>query len=76
MKPNDIRELTEEDIHHRLDDLKEELFNLRYKQATAHLENAKRIMTVRRDIARLRTIQRERMAPPVQGRTKSKETAK
>ena len=60
MKPQDIRELTDEELQDRLKELKEEQFRLRFRSATMELENPKVINQVRRDIARMKTIQRER----------------
>ncbi|MFO8174369.1 MAG: 50S ribosomal protein L29 [Gemmatimonadota bacterium] len=60
MKPQDIRELTDEEIQERLAELKEEQFRLRFRSATMELENPKLINQIRRDIARMNTILRER----------------
>jgi large subunit ribosomal protein L29 len=60
MKPQDIRELTDEEIQERLKELKEEQFRLRFRSATMELENPELISQVRRDIARMKTILRER----------------
>ena len=60
MKPEDIRELTDEEIQERLDELKEEQFRLRFRSATMELENPKLLTVIRRDIARMKTILRER----------------
>ena len=60
MKPQDIRELTDEEIQERLSELKEEQFRLRFRGATMELENPKLINQIRRDIARMNTILRER----------------
>jgi len=60
MKPQDIRELTVEEIQERLGELKEEQFRLRFRGATMELENPKLVNQVRRDIARMKTILRER----------------
>ena len=60
MKPQDIRELTDDEIQERLAELKEEQFRLRFRQATMELENPKLITEIRRDIARMNTILRER----------------
>lgn len=60
MKPQDIRELTDEEIQDRLKELKEERFRLRFRGATMELENPKLINQIRRDIARMKTIIRER----------------
>lgn len=60
MKPKEIRELTDEELEKKLHDLKAELFNLRFQLATGQLENPMRVRDVRRSIARIKTIQRER----------------
>ena len=60
MKPQDIRELTDDEIQERLAELKEEQFRLRFRSATMELENPKLISEIRRDIARMKTILRER----------------
>ena len=60
MKPQDIRELTEDEIQERIDELREEQFRLRFRSATMALENPKLLTEIRRDIARMKTILRER----------------
>jgi large subunit ribosomal protein L29 len=60
MKPQDIRELTDDEIRDRIAELKEEQFRLRFRSATMELENPKLISQIRRDIARMKTILRER----------------
>ena len=60
MKAAELRELSDEELRARLRELQEELFNLRFQLATGQIENVGRIRTVRRDIARLKTIQRQR----------------
>ena len=60
MKPQDIRELTDEEIQDRIRELKEERFRLRFRSATMELENPKLLTEIRRDIARMNTILRER----------------
>jgi len=60
MKAQDIREMTDEEIQERFTELKEEQFRLRFRGATMELENPKLINQVRRDIARMKTILRER----------------
>jgi large subunit ribosomal protein L29 len=60
MKPEDIRELTDDEIRDRIAELKEEQFRLRFRSATMQLENPKLINQIRRDIARMKTIIRER----------------
>jgi large subunit ribosomal protein L29 len=60
MKAAALRELTDEVLQQRQQELREELFNLRFQLATGQIENIGRITLVRRDIARVKTIQRER----------------
>ncbi len=60
MRPEEIRELGDTDIAQQLVELTDELFGLRMKGAYEELENPARIRQLRRDIARLKTIQRER----------------
>jgi large subunit ribosomal protein L29 len=59
MKASDIRDLPVEEIQQRLTDTKEELFNLRFQNATGQLDNYKRLTQLRKDVARLKTILRE-----------------
>jgi large subunit ribosomal protein L29 len=56
----ELRELADEDLVLRLRDSKEELFNLRFQVATGQLDNNRRLQKVRRDIARIYTVMRER----------------
>ncbi len=56
----EIRELGDDELVIRLRDAKEELFNLRFQVATGQLDNNRRLQTVRRDIARIYTVMRER----------------
>ena len=60
MKNSEIRKLTTEEINKKIDECKEELFNLRMKQATGTLEKTSRIHELRKLVARLKTILRER----------------
>lgn len=60
MKISDMRNLTNDELVKRLDDAKEEAFNLRFQQASGQLEDTNRLRTLRRDIARIHTIVRER----------------
>ncbi len=62
MKPNEIREMSVEDIKARIEELTRERFNLRFRSATESIENPMRFRSLRRDIARLQTILREREA--------------
>jgi large subunit ribosomal protein L29 len=58
--PADLRALADEELETRLRESKEELFNLRFQVATGQLDNNRRLQTVRRDIARIYTVMRER----------------
>ena len=60
VKNNEIRELTNEEITKKIEEYKEELFNLRFNQATGNLENPARIRELRKLVARMKTIMRER----------------
>ena len=60
MKAEDIRDWDDSEIEARLRELKEEQFKLRFAGATMELENPRMLRSIRRDIARLKTIQRER----------------
>ena len=60
MKVKEIRELTTEQIVAKIKENKEELFNLRFQQATGNLEKPSRIRDLRHDVARLKTVLRER----------------
>ena len=60
MKANEIRKLSTEEINKKIAENKEELFNLRMKQATGSLENPGRIKELRHTVARLKTILHER----------------
>jgi len=60
MKANELREMTTQELNNKLSDLKSELFNLRFQLATGQLDNPMRIKAVRKDIARVKTIMRER----------------
>ncbi|MBQ7722831.1 MAG: 50S ribosomal protein L29 [Selenomonadaceae bacterium] len=60
MKVNDIRNLSPDEQLDKVKSLKEELFNLRFQHATGQLENPMRIREVKRSIAQVKTILRER----------------
>ena len=60
MKVKEIREMTTEDINKKIVDAKQELFNLRFQQATGLLEKPSRIKELRHDVARCKTVLRER----------------
>lgn len=56
MKASDIRDMSMEEMLRKVDDLKEELFNLRFQHETDQLENPQKMKQVKRDIARVKTI--------------------
>ena len=60
MKADKIRELTDEELVRKVSDYKEELFNLRFQIATGQLDNPMRIRDVRKNIARCKTVLRQR----------------
>lgn len=60
MKTKEFRDMTEDEILKQIDDLKTELFNLRFQLATGQLDNPMRIREVRKGIAKGKTILRER----------------
>jgi len=60
MKANEIRKMSSEDLNNKVNELKNELFNLRFRLATGQLDNPSSIKNVKRDIARVKTIIRER----------------
>jgi large subunit ribosomal protein L29 len=60
MKAKDLRALNEGELMVKERELNEELFNLRFQQATGQLDNVMRIPQVKRDIARLKTILKEK----------------
>lgn len=60
MRPDEIRNLSQAELARHLDEAHHELFNLRFQYATGQLKNTARLGQVRREIARLRTISRER----------------
>ena len=59
-KAADIRDMSTDDIKERIGEMQEELFRLRFRGATQQLENPSLIRSLRRDVARMRTILRER----------------
>ena len=59
-KTAEIRDLPDEELYNRVEQAKEELFNLRFQSATGQLESHGRLRAVRSDIARIYTIMRER----------------
>ena len=66
MKAVDLREQDANELDQREQDLRKELFNLRFQAATGEMQNPKRINTVRKDIARILTIQAEKTRSTVE----------
>lgn len=60
MRGSEIRNLTAAELARRLDEAHQEMFNLRFQYATGQLKNTARLGEVRHEIARLRTVMRER----------------
>jgi len=60
MKAADLRDLTTEELQAKLKEMEEEIFNLKFQVASQQLENTARLKESRRDIARLKTIMREK----------------
>ena len=60
MKANDVRVMTPDQLEDELAKLKKEQFNLRFQKATGQLENTSRVRVVRRDIARIQTVMRQK----------------
>lgn len=73
MKVSEIRELASADLIAKEKELKEELFNLRFQQATGQLTNTARIKCVRKIIARIKTVQKEKFCLNEQGNKVQKE---
>ena len=67
MTATDIRDMTDAEIRERIEEIQEELFKLRFRSATQALENPMLLRTLRRDIARLKTILGERQTEKSEG---------
>ena len=61
-RPSELRELTDDELDHRLTERRQELFNLRFQGAAGALENTTRLKLTKREIARILTVQDERQA--------------
>jgi large subunit ribosomal protein L29 len=61
---SDLSVMTPDQLQGEYEKLKKEQFNLRFQRATGQLENTSRVRIVRRDIARIKTLQRKRLAAP------------
>jgi large subunit ribosomal protein L29 len=59
MKASEIRDMNLDEMHRKVSDLKEELFNLRFQHEIGQLENPQRMKQTKRDIARLKTLIKE-----------------
>jgi large subunit ribosomal protein L29 len=68
MQASEIREMSEGDIRSRIAELEEERFRLRFRSATETLEDPLRLRGIRKDIARLRTVLRQKAAEPAAAR--------
>jgi large subunit ribosomal protein L29 len=60
MKARELKELTAEELRKREKDLKEEIFNLRFQHSTGQLDNTARLRQVKKDIARVETVLRQK----------------
>ena len=60
MKAEDVRQKTDDELSDQLGDLQKEAFNLRFQKASGQLENTSRVRQIRRDIARIKTVQHQR----------------
>ena len=67
-RPSELRELTDDELDHRLTESRQELFNLRFQSVTGALENSARLKLTKREIARILTVQTERQATPPRAR--------
>jgi large subunit ribosomal protein L29 len=65
LKPDDLRELTDDELGRKLVESRQELFNLRFQAATGALENTSRLQLAKREIARILTVQNERQSRPL-----------
>ncbi|MBA3918587.1 MAG: 50S ribosomal protein L29 [Gemmatimonas sp.] len=68
MKTEEIRGLADDELTSRIRELEEERFRLRFRSATEALEQPLRLRSIRKDIARLKTVQRERQLAAGRGR--------
>ena len=59
MKAHEIRELSRQELQRKVDDLREEFFNLRFQHGSGQLENPQKLKQTKRDIARIKTVIKE-----------------
>ena len=69
---DDLKVKTDDQLQQQLADLKREQFNLRFQSATNQLEKPSRVREVRRTIARIRTLQNQRVADPAKSNKRAK----
>jgi len=62
MKANELRDKSVDDLKKQSQELSQELFNLRFQMHTGHLENSARISQIKKDIARVNTVLRQKQA--------------
>ena len=62
MKASEVRDLSDKERQEKIDDLQQEFFNLKFQLATGKIENPGRLRLMRRDIARIKTIQKQIVA--------------
>jgi large subunit ribosomal protein L29 len=72
LRARDLRDLTDDELQHRLADTRQELFNLRFQAATGALENTTRLKLAKREIARILTVQHDRGGSATTSPTKQK----
>jgi len=60
MKAQELRELTEDELQQKEKDLVDQLFKLRFQHALGQVENAMKLRTIRRDLARIKTVRKEK----------------
>ena len=61
-RPSELRDLSDEELEHRLSERRQELFNLRFQAVTGAIENSARLKLTKREIARILTVVHEREA--------------
>lgn len=61
MKARELKELSEEELHSQEEELKDQLFKLKFQHALGQLENALKLKNVKRDIARIKTVLNEKI---------------
>jgi large subunit ribosomal protein L29 len=62
LRARQLRDLSDDELQHKLDETRQELFNLRFQAATGALENTARLRLAKREIARILTLRNERAA--------------